>query len=151
MVARRSPCSSFKVNLEENSACFSARTEPAKRTVISLGPRVQPVQEKASSSPAGMCVGGNQLHFWVLHRRAEGIPIWLLGSTLHEFVCWEGESRCLGGLSRALNTDHCSAKWAGTPTVSLCDVSSAYQSRVSFSQPVEGVSVKQLLWGFHSI
>lgn len=30
-MARRSPCSSFKVNLGENSACFSARTEPAKR------------------------------------------------------------------------------------------------------------------------
>lgn len=39
MVARRSPCSSFKVNLEGNSACFSARTEPAKRAVVSLGPR----------------------------------------------------------------------------------------------------------------
>lgn len=39
-MARRSPCSSFKVNLEENSACCSAtRTELAKRTADQPGPQ----------------------------------------------------------------------------------------------------------------
>ena len=33
-----------------------------REQLISLGPRIQPVQEE-SSSPAGMCVGGSQVHF----------------------------------------------------------------------------------------
>ena len=118
-----------------------------REQLIGLGPRIQPAQEKESSSPAGMCVGGNQAHFWVLHKRVEGIPIWLLRSTLHEFVCWDGESRCLRSLNRALNTDGkvpqlCFGKVGGNTRHQFVECAFCIPKPcLSFSHPVKRVSV----------
>ena len=95
-MARRSPCSSFKANLEKNSACCSAtRTEPGKRTVDQPG-----LQDSA-------CAGVWEEARCISEFCTRQLKVFLsdcLGQLCMNLSA-ERESRCLRSLNRALNTD----------------------------------------------